>query len=1195
MADDIVKALSQSYSEVSDNEKWHTGWDNAETLDKTFGKNIDVLSSQISSLLDNEGKKIEEIKQKEAKRFETLFKNELKAEKFSQKIKSDLLKQENEHYDSLYNLKLKLHEKEVSFLEDERKIRQQIAQSGKVTLGDLAQLYTKQREINELEKQSLEYKEQQFKKGVDNVKQAFRTITDHILKYFNEKDNLLGWNQWETGIKGIGSNYEENFTEIAARNGSSTQMETHTLIGDALDKVVNDSVLSKGLNFNNEVFPEITNAVQKGFKGEEATDVAISNAIDKKITPWLDTSSETWVNLQYQLSDDMLAQLKGQQLLLQETREGNRILQNGVVGALLDELAPTLLNIDANTTDVTSLSGQAQAIVASLMDNGYSQQDAIKVANQTIDAYQNPYANLKEGSTPWQKMLALGGLQGGDLASAMNFATNAISPFNNGSWVTAGAVSDYFGVTTNGQTRNTDFISDLETAAKAGTDYNKRANLSSIYNTKVSNLNELTTATQQNDNLRQNKAADDVFDKNLVAHGVDLAGLQLQELREIKTWLITGLTAWALGVLTDKFIDKGISKLGGKLFNTGGGSGGTSGSDVGILSKLLTGGQGLNNAMMGGEIAANAGKLGGGLKAGGLIGGLTQGGTALTGGAASGGLAAGIGAGTLAAGGYMVGKGIGIGIDTAKNWDKSSTTDKTVGVASSAGAIVGGGLAGAAALGLASGPVGWVGLAIGAVALGGKAIYDHATRLSGLAEQYEEYGEQLKESFKQEQDNKIQETAFLKERIETATSTEAAQNEIISSGLLSEKTARDLTADELTNLVSEIIKTESAISSLGEASIDAKTKVAKEEAQDQTKDVLDDTYTNIKDLLGADKKVKKGEEEYAMIKSMFEGMASSITNDKERGLMEEQLKTIFAEGEFDLEELKILMNKGGGGRALWHTTMDTKRNFYDYAMDVDKANAYLGIIEGNGEYDLSDVNINQSTAAWQTALDEYYNKFIKATDDATKEANKNLFLNTWDTNIKSNNEYYEYLKPKYEKKAKAMGITEFKLGSTYIPEDMIAQLHAGERVLTAEQNKSYTQELMSTNSELLNLQNLNDFINRINEQNNIADLYDIESSLDDLKQTNTILLNSYTSPFEPLITGNPYQKINAMGQDISKSDLSNSSSSIIQAGVQDIVIAIKSQTSEIINYLSTISFTNSSFGSSRVSMLPTMGNTKVTL
>lgn len=1087
MADDIMGLLFSTYNNAS------TG-SSSMASDKTAVNQAvgQTIATKNMTTYKEEEKLIAEIRKNEVSHYKELYKSELEYHKYSQKVKKDLLKQENEHYTELYNLKKKIHEKETTLLEEERNIRQEIANSGKVTLGDLASLYTKQQEIAKLEKETLEYKERQFKKGVDTVKQAFGTIVQHIMNYVNDWDNLMRWNQLDKGIKDSGSQYEQNFTEIAGRLGSNSQIATHSMLKDSLNSVINNSALKAGLNFNNEVFPAITEAVQKGFT-TDAEDIAISNAIDKKIMPWLETSSETWVQMQYNMSDEALLRYKSDQLMLQATQEGNRLLQNGVISQITDSILPSLDNIVANTTEVEDLNDEMYAKVMYLMnDMGYSKQEAIKAVNKEIEAYQNPFKALTSGDTG-DKLLAIDNLWGTDLVG--NFASSMIGS----GWAGSGAFFDLTGLASGGETRTERGLLTYAGMESAQNKYIKQYGLDKDNSEQydISKLLEYTTATQQHDNTKQNLAADAVFDKNLQVHGIDLAALQLNELKEIKTWLITGLSVMLLTKLTDKLTDGFIKNVLSKF--KGGGASSSGGNILGNIGGKL--GSGL---MPGAGSVPGAGKLGFMSSGTGAILGSTAG---------------------VAAGALIAKEGF-EGIHEANQVinDKSSLNSEIESAKFSKGAsgvAAGAGIAGAGAilaLG-ASNPIGWIALAVGGLALGAKAINDHVNRLSGLSEQYEAHGEELKSAFQKEQQTRIEESAFLKQSILSAKTDKEAQNEVINSGLLSEKTARDLTSKELSTLTTEIIKTESAITALGNAAIDAKTKVAKEEAQQQTKDVLDDTYNNIKSLLGSDNVVKQGDAEYAQIKAMFEGMASSIINDEERKLMQEQLNTMFAEGEFDLAELDVLMNKGGTWRSMWHTTIDRKRNFYDYAMDVESANAYLGIIDGNGSYDLGDVTIDQNTAAWQVSMDEWYKTYNNSSDTATKEAAKNKFLDIWNTNIKPNTDYYEYLQPKYKSKAEAMGITGFKLGSTYIPSDMIAMLHAGERVLTAGQNKEYTDELTS----------------------------------------------------------------------------GNSASSIIQAGVQDIVIAIKTQTTEIINYLSTVSFNNSSFGNSQINMLPAMGNTKVTI
>ena len=99
--------------------------------------------------------------------------------------------------------------------------------------------------------------------------------------------------------------------------------------------------------------------------------------------PWLDTTSDTWTQLQYNISDNMLQSIKGQQIQLQATQEGNRILQNGVVSALLDDLAPTLQAIDANTVSEDSM-GSAYKAVETLIDHVNKD---VEESNKIINKY----------------------------------------------------------------------------------------------------------------------------------------------------------------------------------------------------------------------------------------------------------------------------------------------------------------------------------------------------------------------------------------------------------------------------------------------------------------------------------------------------------------------------------------------------------------------------------------------------------------------------------------------------------------------------------------------------------------------------------------------------------------------------------------------------------------------------------------
>lgn len=1056
----------------------------------------DTITHGYKNIYADDLNTIKEFAKDQKSKFKEIAKEEAKLHQLSLQYKRDIYEQESQHYNNIYNLKTGMYEKEVSFLEKERDIRKKIADTGKTTVGDLAELYTIEKEREKERRKSIDAQQEHFKKRVENVKKGISTVFEHIFKLINNIDDLNVWNNWSKGLKDLGAAYEERFTEIAARNGSGTQMQTHSMLKGALTTITNDSILSKGLNFNNEVFPAITEAVQKGFIGQEATDIAIENAIDKKIAPWLDTSSETWVNLQYQLSDDMLAQLKGQQMLLQETREGNRILQNGVVSALMDELAPTLLNIDANTTDVTDLSGQAQQMVASLMANGYSKQDAVKVANQTIDAYQNPFQNLSGNSTTWQKMLAIGGLQGGDLASAMDFATGAISPFNNGTWQAGGAVAMNLGVPTNGFTRNTNYIQDLIDAATAANGY-AGGNLSGVYTSRLNNLNAYTTATQQNDNKYQNSIAETAFDSNLTRHGIEIQSLIFDEVHQLKTWLFTTAGVLIGGYIADKVTDGFIKKVLTKF--TGGGS---TSSGGGILKNLTAGGKGSSK--------------------------ITQAMNSKLSGAA------------LVAGGALVAKE-GIDVISESNDilnDKTSNNieiekankNKVAGRVAIAGGTVaaGAGIASLVGAGAAAGPIGWAALAIGGLALGAKALNDHFAALDDASAHITQSFNESKQKIEDEAHAREDQLFAIQNNITSLETTDEKLEYLQKNGInttLISKQLEGKTTDEvnkqlqiyLDNLITQNSQdAEDAQTLIDDISADFKNQF--NDNVDDVKDAILQNYSSealkAKGFSGDDiwKEQKKALSKLGYTDSELTSLSNHWKNGAaDKGELEDFLDSGAVQGDnigsfedhvedgkVDASKVNYVLRQAGVNNIELQDAETISRilgtlatdiiylhNNQKYGRETDKVTTGLPIDFTQEKYDTAKANILAARSDSKNILDM-----------AFKNLGHSDAMSDWPNSLKG-----------------------FKLGSTYIPSDMLAILHAGERVLTAGQNKEYTKELTS----------------------------------------------------------------------------GNSTSDIIQAGVQDIVIAIKSQTNEIINYLSTMSFNNSSFNNSQLNMLPSMGNTKVTV
>lgn len=875
------------------------------------------------------------------------------------------------------------------------------------------------------------------------------------------------FNQLKSGFSNYNTAYEQNFTSIAGRTGYGNRSETHQLITDVISEVNSTNYLNKGLNFNKDVFPEIVNATKQGFLGDEAQEVAISNAIDKKIMPWLDTSSDTWINMRYELSDDMLQSIKGQQLLLQETREGNRILQDGVASVLLDSMQPTLLNIDANTTEFDDLLPQAQGIY-SYYREFMDKQDAMKITKEVIDIYQNPgKALLNSSSSTSSKLMDITAVNGGGMFDIMKSKSNLYGLGIGASSLAKNAMANAFGLETGNWTRDDSTFkkaNDYEALAKRieifkGNDEDTKQK----YLNTIGELSNYVTATQEYDNKLENAMTNAIKDSTTIAHFADIGERVLSNIIDIKRILIGNL----ISELGNLFKNKKLNSIGG----------------------LTQGGKSLGSKI--GLTGAKATALGTAFTAGGL-------------------LAAGYGVKEAYNEFSQIGK--------ATNTDKETKDHINSGLLATGGAV-GGGMMAAAGLGLASGPVGWIGLGIASIGLLGKTIYDTTTKIGGASAAIESEYAQQKESIRQSTQSNINNLTDILGVLQKSTATEeeiqAQRNALMSSGLLTENDlliAKDANKDQLEELTKAYLKSTNEFSGDIQTALDSYTAESKAWSQEawagmenvlqQYNDNDDGKSRNDKGYIEAASMImntiysdlEKQKQNGVKLDKSSQHIYDAITKSMSNGYTADELNSIIDSGWFN-EHLQSMNLSSPETINRIRTQMST--------LDSDAArNIQSAMRNGNNYYDPTKTAnaltylINAKNSISKENAIEYLDEFKKAGYKLSNYKNERSQLESkWGSDI---------------------DLKQYKLGSSYIPNDMLAILHAGERVLTANQNKEYTEELQTGNG--------------------------------------SIIVNS----------------------------------------IQDVVSAIQNQTKTIIDYLSTMNFNNSS-GFKKMSMLPSMGNTKVTL
>lgn len=939
-------------------------------------------------------------------------------------------------------------------------------------IGNLAEIRKKRLDIeNEINKKTADNLTNQVTESVNKWTEKGKTAGESIVKHFSEAfnkfSNYMLFDQLQSGINDLSNAYEQNFTSIAGYSGSDSRNTNHEFIKGVLEEVNANDYTKYGLNFNKEVFPEITNAVKEGFMGEEAQEIAISNAIDKKIMPWLDTSSETWTQLQFNLSDDKLQSIKGQQLLLQETREGNRLLQSGVIESIQNSLLPSMDNIVANTTEVDDLNEEMQQKYMYLTEDlGYSKQEAMKAINKEVEAYQNPYKALTSGDIG-DKLLALDNLNGTDMMGSF-----ARSMYGSG-WVGSGAFAELTGIATGGETKTERSLYAYGGMEEGQKKYESTvgANLTdeqlkNIYQTKKSNLAENVTATQAHDNNLQNITAETVFGANNIAHGMDTVSLILDEVIAIKQWLIRSAgdkLAESFGNFLGNFLG---NKVGGK---TGGNVLGNIANTVG--NKLGTG------LMPGASKVAGAGKLG-----------FMSGGTGALIGSTVG----------VTAGALIAKEGINTYKESAETLEDKTSNDIEIqnakeGKALGGTAAVAGAAGGAAILALgASNPIGWAALAVGGAALAINKYRDHLAELDDATGRITESFDSSKEQIDQERKAREDQLLEIQDNIDKLDTTNEKLEYLSQNGINTTTLATELQGknteevnDELQKYIDNLIRTNDEMSVESEELINdiaADFKNDFNDNVDQVKQALIDNYST--EALVA-RGITDPDKQWKEQKRLFEKLG--MTDDEI-----ERARTHFINGAMDTAELSDLFDSGAvDGKNIGSLEDRIEQD----KVDASRVNLVLRDV-GLDNLQLMDEKLIADALGSLADDIVYINRFQKYGTGEEKDNIPGDFSQEKYDTAKANilaapEESKDLLTSAFNEigAPNAMdawpdSLKGFKAGTSFVPYDnMIAELHYGERVLTNPENKEYTENQLSGNNGISTIQiGLQDIVSAIQQQ-----------------------------------------------------------------------------------------------------------------
>ena len=915
----------------------------------------------------------------------------------------------------------------------------------------------------------------------------------------------------QQGMNNMYSAYEANMSEIAGRMGME-RAETTSLMHSAI-KELNSTAAKNAVSANKELIPELRAVAARGWQGNDAVRTAVTNSIDKKIMPWLDSSTEAWNNLQFNLDDNQMKLLKAQQLQLQETQSGNRLLQSGVINQLTSDIAPLLTNIDYNTMDKDNLSSDMQKLIKSGTESGLTPQEAYAQAKQILDIYKNPTAGFDKGDA-FSVMTAQAAYTGGGIDEIVKAALD-INEIAASTAENAGIVGSAMGLTNASGVTREEGYKQVSRMYQGYLDSNDTSASTSLYDQTANRATEKVTATQEWDNRIENGLSGTaLYLSNNWPHMQET----LTNILQVVSGIATGIVGGMIGKhVLNKVAPKLLSQL-GKTATTKAATSGLASAANSFVSNHTPALVSKMAASKGGTIITNATSK---------LPGVAQ-------------VAAPIVAGGLI-GKYGISKG---NEDIEKGHEVRGNISKVGGIAAGVGGAVAGVSAGAAMLGVGAAnawnPLGWTLLAVGGVVTGLTAL--HRT-LNKTDEEISKTMKSVSDSYSQNVADVRKSAQSIIAQMSDGETTMQDENDarkfLVDNGILTSTEAQSKNAEQLKQLTQAYLMATNDFETKDDKDADKKSKdIVKELANNGSKDLIKEAATvrdeNKEDWIKAKtasyenggmkskEAKKKAESDWGSVDlavdangnaskqyKLLETMAGYIKQDDGREIMQGRLKryldpeatdSVLTSQSFDSLFEAISGDIGNDATAMaiasipgmdinlsdYWTTDSASIATESYKQLARKLNSMWSLYLSEGE--------PEGTAQTLVSL------FTQLSENKLPQENKEE-LRAFYPGV---NLAYSYLSQK--------GIEglpkSYAVGTPYIAEDQIAQLHKGEAVIPADSNTARLRGLLGLNDSQISQQKASsaDVVNAIQAQTDALKqvIEKVISALPQLQSTNAI-------------------------------------------------------------------------------------------
>lgn len=827
-------------------------------------------------------------------------------------------------------------------------------------------------------------------KGMDKLNKIapiLESVADGINKVL---ENWL--DRFKTGMNNITSTYESTYSKVAVL--TDINQENYQNWQNDTVKTLQQQGLDNNITISN-IMEKLSDVTERGITDmQKASEIALQNSITKSITPYLDVTTDAYTDLQMRLGTKFVKNMEGVGKAVSDSVGQQRFI-NKNLDTMISQLEPVSINAKSDVFD-KQFAEQA-AILEGLVAQGVmTSSEAENVKQKVYSLSLDQYGTLQNGSAAdivtLSKMYEKGIDPSSDISSTLQeYLTTASGMMDMAD--RSGATGTLYG----------NIVGENLIGNSAAAFWNKDMTdmLGGIFDDAEEAGNSLSTAS---DTLRENLTNDKYNTATqLKSNYAENAVTWLATFKEAYPDWYTFLGSIASGIKTlvtlwvaDKAVSGISNLLGGGGSSTGGGILKGVGSKVGsVASKGAS------------AVGSGLSKLGGGLATGST--GTVASGLAVAGGAL--------------AGGAMAVKG---GMDV---YNDIQSGNVNAGTAMSGVGAVGGAVGAGAMLALgASNPVGWIALAIGGIALLGRAAYDSANSYKAAGENVEKEFNSMKMTLQDEIDQREDYLSAIKDDLDDQDTIEQARSKLIESGLLTEEEvneARTANKDSLEKL------TDKYLAETGRLSDDANELMDK--YKDIDKDNANNVMSSIKDWYDENKNIENQtnfDTMYDMVEAVMQDENLSKLSEDDQEFAKKQWSKIQEKdrsGKLKQADLEWFLDRGTNGHLFYDTVEGSDlENFTRRAQNNGAS------IEKYSDLDAS--KISEYILPLQNLLSDE-----NATKDQAEAALKNA------KNAGMERSKYSEIQEVMDK----FGIESYKTGLDYVPsDDYIANLHEGESILT---------------------------------------------------------------------------------------------------------------------------------------------------